>query len=411
MLETLAELEQELAGFHAWALSGDTLITTLDQAIRFRNQFDAFLLSLVHQVEIQGVAKHQGATNTAAWLRDRYRTPITEANHTIKLATWLHTDGEQTAAAIATGDLNTDQARLIEKAVKNLAAERRAEGETYLVGQAPGLGLKQLKAAGDYLFEVLDPDRAEAREAQRLEKAERRATQDRAFTLTDNGDGRVRVTGWLTPRAAATINAALDPLCKPSSDGIEPRTPTQRRADALLAVCEVALHCGELPDNGGDRPQVVVTLNYDTLLRQLGTATLDDGTRLSATEARLMACDAAIIPTVLDGKGQVLDVGRARRTCTGPLRRALIIRDRGCTFPGCDRPPQWTHAHHLRSWSDGGPTSVGNTALLCGYHHHVIHRGDWEIRINPADGLPEFLPPSYVDKSRTPVRNQYHRRN
>src|SRR5439155_18578470 len=223
------------------------------------------------------------------------------------------------------------------------------------------------------------------------------------------GAGQYRLTGWLPAPAAAAVNAALDPLCKPNP--LDPSTATQRRADALAEICRFALNYGKLPDNGGDRPQVVVTLNFDLLRQQLAAATLEDGTRLSATEARLVACDAGIIPAVLGGKGQVLDVGRERRTFTGSLRRALVLRDGGCAFPGCDRPAPWTDGHHTTPWSAGGSTRLDGGVLLCRRHHRVIHRGEWEVRINPADGLPEFLPPSYLDSERKPLRNHYHRRN
>jgi Domain of unknown function (DUF222) len=392
-------------------LSGETLLATLDVGMRSRNQFEAFLLDLIHQADIQGIAKTQGATNTAAWLRDRYRLPISNANQSVKLATWLHSDGEQTATAMAAGDVNPDQARVIANAVKELPAQRRDEGEQNLIHHAHTLGPRELRLAGEHLFEVLDPDGADKKEAERLKQAELRAERCRSFTLTDNGDGRVRVSGWLTHKAAAIINAALDPLCRPGASGVDLDTATQRRADALVAVCGYTLAGAELPDNGGDRPQVVVTMDLETLREQVGTATLDDGARLSATEARLAACDARVIPVVLGGKGQVLDVGRERRTVSGPLRRALVLRDGGCTFPSCDRPAQWADAHHIIHWGKGGSTCLSNLGLLCEHHHWVVHRGEWEMRINPADGRPEFLPPSYVDMERKPMRNHYHRRN
>jgi hypothetical protein len=97
-----------------------------------------------------------------------------------------------------------------------------------------------------------------------------------------------------------------------------------------------------------------------------------------------------------------LDVGQQRRLFTGPLRRALILRDRGCAFPGCDRPPRWTDGHHIVSWLDGGPTSLANAVLLCGHHHRLIHHSDWQIRQNPADGLPDFIPPEYIDPNNNP---------
>jgi hypothetical protein len=151
------------------------------------------------------------------------------------------------------------------------------------------------------------------------------------------------------------------------------RTPGQRRADALIEICRLALAEGQLPDNGGDRPQITVTIAYDPLRRSLGTGTLDNGEPLSAATARRLACDARILPIILNGDSQILDAGRTRRTATGPLRRALNTRDKGCAFPGCDRPPRWCDAHHIISWTDGGPTDLNNLVLLCGYHHRLIH--------------------------------------
>jgi hypothetical protein len=148
----------------------------------------------------------------------------------------------------------------------------------------------------------------------------------------------------------------------------------------------------------------VVTLNYHNLRAGI----LDDGGQLSPATVRRMACDANLIPTVLKGDGQVLDVGRERRLFTGHLRRALVVRDRGCAFPSCDRPARWCEGHHIKHWLDGGPTALHNAVLLCGFHHRLIHHNDWQVRIKA--GLPEFTPPSYVDSERNPLRNRYHRR-
>ncbi|MFD0820970.1 HNH endonuclease signature motif containing protein, partial [Micromonospora zhanjiangensis] len=138
-------------------------------------------------------------------------------------------------------------------------------------------------------------------------------------------------------------------------------------------------------------------------------AVLDTGEAITAAAARRLACDAGIVPAVLAGAGQVLDLGRQRRLFSGPLRRALVLRDGGCAFPGCDRPPRWTDGHHIVHWADGGETSLANAVLLCRYHHRVVHRGEWQVRLG-ADGLPEFLPPAWLDQTRRPRRNRYHRR-
>ena len=171
----------------------------------------------------------------------------------------------------------------------------------------------------------------------------------------------------------------------------------------MVEVCRLVLAGGDLPDNGGDRPQVVVTVPFDPLRHAFGTGMVDTGDRLSADTARRLACDARILPAVLDGAGQPLDLGRERRLFTGPLRRALVLRDGGCAFPGCDRPPRWCDGHHVIHWADGGPTSLANAVLLCGHHHRLIHdpRAGWNVHI-AADASPTFIPPAWLDPRRLP---------
>ncbi len=188
------------------------------------------------------------------------------------------------------------------------------------------------------------------------------------------------------------------------------RSPGQRRIDALVDICRLALATGELPDNGGDRPQLVVTVPFEVLRSQAGAATLDDGATLTAGSARRLACDAAILPAVMGGDSQLLDLGRRRRLFTGPVRQALVLRDKGCAFPPCDRPARWTDGHHIQHWADGGPTELANGVLLCGYHHRLIHQGEWTVKINPGDGRPDFYPPADLDPQQRPRRNTYHRR-
>ena len=166
---------------------------------------------------------------------------------------------------------------------------------------------------------------------------------------------------------------------------------------------------GDLPDDGGERPQVVVTVPLSTLRDGIGAGTLDDGTVISAAEARRLSCDARIIPAVLAGRGEVLDLGRARRLFTRALRRKLALRDRGCAFPGCDRPTAWCDAHHITPWARGGPTSVDNGVLLCAHHHRLVERGDCEV-VLAADGIPDFHLTPWIDPERQPLRNHMHHR-
>jgi hypothetical protein len=411
--EALADVGQALEKCRSspvWALSGESLLGCLDDYFRLRSQLDAIGLALVREVDGQAVAQAQGATGTAAWLRDRHRVSHRTVRQLVSLAGALHRDLQRTEEALSTGEINLEQAQQIAHAIADLPAEHRVEGEAHPLGQTTVFGPRELELLGRHLFEVVAPQQARQRDRDQLELAEARAHSGRQVRLRDAGAGRVRLSGWLGLDDAAVVRAALDPLCKPGGRGDDLRTPGQRRADALVDVCRLALAGGELPDNGGDRPQVVVTVDLDTLRGQIGVATLEDGSPVSAQAARRIACDAGIIPAALGGAGQVLDLGPERRRFTGAARRAVILRDRGCAFPGCDRPARWCQVHHVVHWVDGGRTDQDNAVLLCGHHHRVLHQGEWQVRMSPRDRLPEFTPPSYVDRDRRALRNAYHPR-
>ena len=165
----------------------------------------------------------------------------------------------------------------------------------------------------------------------------------------------------------------------------------------------------QAPDSHGARPRLTITTTLDTLRTGIGPAVTDDGLDLTPSVVRRLACDADLIPAVLGTHSEVLDVGRLHRLVTAALWRALIARDQHCTFPGCTRPPLMCHAHHIQHWADGGPTSLDNLALLCGHHHRLIHDTPWQIRLNPTDHQPEFLPPPKPGHTQTWIRHRPRR--
>ena len=109
---------------------------------------------------------------------------------------------------------------------------------------------------------------------------------------------------------------------------------------------------------------------------------------------------------MLGGPSQVLDLGRSTRVWNRAQRRAAALRDRGCTAPGCDRPPAACQLHHARHWIDGGPTDLTNAALLCGFHHRMVHRQGWTVTLAP-NGYAQLEPPPSIDPQRRP--RQHHR--
>ncbi|MEU8169580.1 DUF222 domain-containing protein [Micromonospora sp. NPDC049004] len=415
MMEGLAQAEATVtacADSAAWALPEQGLIAALDAAHRVEQRLAAIKLALIRELDCRGTPIAQGASSTAVWLRERLHLTVPTARRLVDLATTLDTGNPGVRQALADADITLDQARVIADTVTTVesaagsAAADKAVG--LLVEWAGQFDPTLLRKLGTRILDHVAPDVADRAAQAALDAEDRRAARDRHITISTLTDGRLRLTGTLDTETAGLLRAAIDPLTAPTGPD-DQRSPGQRRHDALGDLCRLSLRTGELPEHGGEPAQIVVTTSYDNLGRQLGAGTLDTGFDLAPETVRRLACDAAILPAVLGSTSQTLDVGRQRRLITGPLRRALVLRDRGCAFPGCDRPPRWCDAHHIHHWADGGDTSLTNAVLLCGHHHRHVHHGDWAVRL-AADGHPDFIPPAWLDPEQIPRRNHYHRR-
>ncbi|MFI6781044.1 DUF222 domain-containing protein [Micromonospora sp. NPDC050276] len=415
MIDELARAESAVAtcaDAPAWALSEHDLIAVLDATHRLQQRLTAVQLAAVRELDGRGTAVAQGASSTAVWLRHRLRLDVSAARRLVDLAASVDVAPPAVRAALAAGLVSAEQARVIADTAATVSTWAGAEVADKAVGVltewAGQFDPTLLRRMGTRILDHVAPDLADAADAAALAAEAARAARDRHVTISEQTGGHLRLSGVLDAEAAALLRAVIDPLSAPTGPD-DSRCAGQRRHDALADVCRLALRAGELPENGGDPAQIVVTVDYDGLTRQLGAGALDIGLRLTPDTVRRLACDAAVLPAVLGGAGQVLDVGRQRRLITGPLRRALVLRDGGCAFPGCDRPPRWCAAHHILHWADGGPTSLDNAVLLCGHHHRHVHQTEWMVRLGD-DGHPEFVPPAWLDPERVPRRNRYHRR-
>jgi hypothetical protein len=264
------------------------------------------------------------------------------------------------------------------------------------VDAARSLSVVQLKVAVAYWRERVDARADEAHE--------RRFARRRLF-VSPVLDGMVRVDGDLDPETGSVLMTALSAVCDADArmrEVADERTPAQRRADALGEICRQWLDSAARPVVVGERPHVVVTMELETLERRAGRRCELDGTGvIDGESARRLACDANVTRLIVDAASEPLDVGRTTKVVSTALRRAVIARDGGCRFPGCERPPGWCDAHHVRHWADGGETALANLVLLCRPHHRLVHRGfgvemqDGRPRFSRADGsaLPERRPP------------------
>jgi hypothetical protein len=193
-----------------------------------------------------------------------------------------------------------------------------------------------------------------------------------ALSATSGGSA---VSGFLDPEAAALVGAVLDERQPPDGKD-DTRTRAQRRADALVLLCERA-RGGDLADS---RPiaGVEAVFDHDGLRCEIEGF----GPVTRSTVERLL-CDCALGRAVMKGRSQLLDLGRRTRTVPERLRRALVLRDEHCQFPGCRAPASWCDAHHIELWTNGGPTSSSNLALLCRRHHVAVHEGGWKLERGP----------------------------
>lgn len=416
MDEALAELAIDAATWAArpaWSLSDGELAGSIRCAHAVVTTMTAGLASLVAEAHGRDLPHRDGAASTVTWLRDALRIASSEARQLLALGLLLDVR-PAIGESVRAGTVNTAQALVIGRVVDDAPADDPAvvdKLEAVLLDHAGHYEPTILGRLGARALAHIDPDLADRRLRDRLEQQERHARGRRGFTLSSDGLGGMRLSGVLDVESAAVVGAAIDPLSRPTpgADGPDLRTPSARRADALVEVCRVALACGGLPTDGGQPPQLNVTVDLDALRREVAVGQLDTGGLLTTEALRRLACDAQILPAVLNGASVPIDVGRARRLYTGAARQAVLLRDGGCAFPGCDRPGRWCHIHHIVSWLDGGPTDRDNGVALCGHHHRVVHRGDWTVQV-ASDRHPEFIPPAHIDPERKPRRNPYHPR-
>lgn len=168
--------------------------------------------------------------------------------------------------------------------------------------------------------------------------------------------------------------ALAAPRHRAAVDGeVGDRTPGPERLGRALCEYVERYPTDRLPRAGGVAATVVVTMTLDSLTGGMAAASLDTGERLSAGQARRIACETGVIPAVLGGASEVLDLGRKRRFHTQGQRIALGLEQGGCTAEGCDWPPGLCHAHHDLPWGEGGRTSVRRGRLLCPRHHSRAH--------------------------------------
>lgn len=454
----LAAVRAEVTAFAAELQAGGAVLTTKASAAlvaaieALAKAVEAAQLVGAHLVARQDIARtgetdsatNEGGPgadrgpdrNDAEYLRRRLGISLTEAKRRLRLAEdtqpGVLLDGRETpprlpvlAAALAAGKLDSRAASLICQGISSVRA-KGSNGdleamERALVAFAIDWDTDALRKLVDQWKNAMDPDgtvpsEAQLRARQGLRERGKRdglhlleilATDEQYEVLANvfqtGANPRLR-PGTATATVVGLHASGTSTMGGGEVDPLDGRTRPQKLLDALVGACHIALAADKLPASGGQRPQVLVTIDYRDLYDRLGRAgrTAFAGS-IPANAVRRIACDAEIIPIVLAGNGRILDLGRSERCFPAALRQAMIARDRGCSFPDCTMPHTWTEAHHITWWENGGRTCTDDGCMLCVFHHHLIHQGDWQIVVR--DGIAWFVPPAAVDPDRVPIRN------
>jgi hypothetical protein len=401
-----------------WRLGDEALLAALGEGETELRRVYGRQLALLSELVTRNLAEARGYRSTTRLVMDLLRLSQSEVDRRLRHAeavTSVRTvTGAElppplpaTAAGVRAGAIGAEHVEVIRRVIGDLPAEvdpqERELAERTLAEAAHTLDPTAVARLGRAIQARLDQDGRPP-----SEREPRAPVNDLRWVA--RRDGGLVFKGHLGAEGAALLAALLSPLAKPrpAVEGQpDPRTRPERQGDALVEALRLAASSGDLPSEGGDRPTVVVTMPLETLREQLGAALLGDCALIPAWMARRLACDCGVIPAVLGGASEPLDLGRKTRTVSTALRRALVLRDRGCAFPGCVITARWSDAHHVQHWADGGSTCLDNLVLLCGNHHDLIHHSAWAVQIS-GDGQPEFIPPVYIDPHQRPRHNPVH---
>jgi hypothetical protein len=341
---------------------------------RVATRLEAEIARVLHAAEQTEAWRASGATSMEAWLANETQVSIRSARDQVRLAGTLAA-APVVAEKMSEGELSVDNVRLLGAVV----GHERFDGDAELLMKiASGSPRDTRRALEQWLAMVDESGEAEREERLRLK---------RHLTFTSNGDGMYDVKGLLTPEDVAHVRAALDHIAGAAYADETGRPHHTRIADALVDLCK-AYSAGTI-SGGRERPKVLITVPFETVVER-GAARgviIDVNSTVSGEAVRRMCCDAELNRVVTRGRSTILDYGTTTRLASDAQYHALVARDGGCRWPGCDRPPGWCQVHHFDEvFRDDGPTDLINLGLFCSTHHHHLHLPHWEL-VGDADNL------------------------
>ena len=344
-------------------------------------QLEVERLRRLAQIDRRKLFERDGHLSTASWLVSAFKVAWGVAREHVRLAKALE-QMPSARAAVDDGGVSLSSVRVLASA-RDADPEAFARAEPALVDAARMHTVGDLARVASYWRDAAVRERAGSDDADEA----RRQTLYASKTFM----GRVRADADLNGETGEMLLTALNAVLSAearSRDG-DDRSPAERRADALGEICRQWLDHADRPVVAAERPHVTLTVGVETLKGMKdSTCELEHTGPMARETAEMLLCDCSVARVVLSGRSEPLDVGRRTPAVPASMRRAVIVRDRHCRFPGCDRPQSWCDAHHVVHWTNGGSTALNNLVLLCRRHHRLIHHRKFGVKI--ADGQPRF---------------------
>jgi hypothetical protein len=359
----------------------------LAEAFALRDVLDAALAAAVAAFDARRSFEAEGAVSTVAWLRTRCRRTGRDASHVVHTARAVAAWPVLRDAWVG-GDVSSGQVDVV---VANVGrhGDRFAGHDAEVV---PALGPLDVDATTAAM-------RAWRAKADALDEGPAPDDEIGRLHLSRVLDGRGELRGSLDADTAEVVEAAL----RTAMTVDLARSVAERRAEALGEICHQFLDAhgrAHNPRHRRHRPHVNVVVGYETLATT-PEGRYVDGPPVTAAQLGALLCDANVHRVVVEGRSTILDYGRATRTIPVDLFNALVLRDEGCRWPGCDRPAAWCDGHHLQPWHQGGTTGLDNLVLCCRRHHHRLHQPGWHAKLL-GDGTLEVTHPDGTTHTSAP---------
>ena len=356
-----------------------------EELIRSRHEIDMLELRFsILAAEFDAIDEYdvQGSVSSIDWIRHNCHMTDNAAGDRVAVGRRV-TDFPESVLAMGANRIGFAHLAVMARTANALP---KAFDENALLDKACAMSPGKFWHACRHYRHSADPKGYAAEQAEQVEQ--------RRLSMSTWIDGSLLLSGVLDPIGGAAIRTALEPLAR-KSGAHDDRDRERRLADALVELSMHALDTGLIPQSASQRTHLNVTTSLETLMGLTGApaAEMEFLLPISSRTVGRLACDCSVTRILLDSDSMVIDVGRAKRVISGPMRRALNARDCHCIWPGCERPATWTSGHHLVHWINGGTTELPNLALLCYRHHWMVHEGNWQL-VRTDEGKLMPIPPT-----------------